>query len=268
MSRYQQLFTELSANNEGAFIPFVTIGDPGLEASLEIIKTLVENGADALELGFPFSDPAADGPVIQGANLRALNAGVTPDDCFALIAKVRALYPQLPIGLLVYANLVYAKDIDGFYAQCQQVGVDSVLVADVPLHESKDFRDSANKHDVAPIFIAPPQATQDTLEKVAQYGKGYTYLLSRAGVTGTHSDAGLEFEAQLELLNQLGAAPSVLGFGISNPEQVQTAITKGAAGAISGSAVVKIIEANKDNQSQLLNELAAFISAMKQATKA
>lgn len=130
--RYQDLFTELKANNQGAFVPFVTIGDPNPELSLEIIETLVSSGADALELGFPFSDPLADGPTIQGANIRALDSKTTPDICFELISKIRAKYPQLPIGLLVYANLVFARGVDNFYARCEQAGIDSVLIADVP----------------------------------------------------------------------------------------------------------------------------------------
>ena len=124
-NRYQATFAALKAQQKGAFVPFVTIGDPGLELSLKIIQTLVDNGADALELGFPFSDPLADGPVIQGANLRSLAAGTKPDDCFELIAKIRAQHPDLPIGLLLYANLVFANGIDAFYAKAQAAGMNA-----------------------------------------------------------------------------------------------------------------------------------------------
>ena len=136
MKRYEQLLTNLKKKNEGAFIPFVTIGDPDLETSQKIIECLIEAGADALELGIPFSDPLADGPTIQSANLRALASQVTPQKCFTLLSNIRKKYPNIPIGLLVYANLVFANGIDQFYAQCQQAGIDSVLVADVPLGES------------------------------------------------------------------------------------------------------------------------------------
>jgi len=156
MDRYQHLFTHLADKNQGAFVPFVTIGDPNPELSYQIMETLIESGADALELGIPFSDPLADGPTIQGANIRALNSKTTPTVCFELLKKIRTKYPDTPIGLLVYANLVFANGIDAFYKKCQQAGVDSVLIADVPTNESEEFRQSAIKHNVHPIFIAPP----------------------------------------------------------------------------------------------------------------
>ena len=136
MDRYQTLFQRLADKNQGAFVPFVTIGDPNPELSLQIMQTLVDAGADALELGMPFSDPQADGPTIQGANIRALEANTTPDICFDLIRKIREQHPDLPIGLLMYANLVYSRGIDNFYQRCQSAGVDSVLIADVPTNES------------------------------------------------------------------------------------------------------------------------------------
>ena len=265
-NRYQAAFAALNAKQQGAFVPFVTIGDPGLEVSFNIIKTLVENGADALELGFPFSDPLADGPVIQGANLRALAAGTTPEDCFELIAKVRALYPELPIGLLLYANLVFANGIDHFYAKAQAAGVDSVLIADVPVEESAPFSQAAKAHGIDPIFIAPPNASTQTLKQVSESGAGYTYLLSRAGVTGTESKAGTPVEQILAQLAEFNAPPPLLGFGIAEPSQVHEAIKSGAAGAISGSAVVKIIEAHQHDEATLLAKLAEFTSNMKAAT--
>lgn len=266
MDRYQTLFEQLKAKNEGAFVPFVTIGDPNIELSLEIIKTLVESGADALELGIPFSDPLADGPTIQGANLRALNSGSTPDSSFEIIARIRQLYPDVPIGLLMYANLVHAKGIDNFYARCEQAGVDSVLVADVPTGESAPFIAAAKAHNIKPIFIAPPTASAETLQKVAELGEGYTYLLSRSGVTGTETKANMPVDKLLDNLKDFNAPPALLGFGISQPEQVKEAITSGAAGAISGSAVVKIIEQNQDNPEQLLKNMSEFIRSMKAAT--
>jgi tryptophan synthase alpha chain len=265
-NRYQTTFAALKAQQKGAFVPFVTIGDPGLELSLKIIQTLVDNGADALELGFPFSDPLADGPVIQGANLRSLAAGTKPDDCFALIAKIRAQHPDLPIGLLLYANLVFANGIDEFYAKAQTAGVDSVLIADVPVEESAPFSQAAKAHGIAPIFIAPPNADADTLKLVSERGEGYTYLLSRAGVTGTESKAGQPIENILAQLAEFNAPPPLLGFGIAEPEQVRAAISAGAAGAISGSAVVKIIEAHQHDEVTLLAKLAEFTTAMKSAT--
>ena len=265
-NRYQAKFAALKAQNKGAFVPFVTIGDPSPELSLKIIQTLVDNGADALELGFPFSDPLADGPVIQGANLRSLAAGTTSSDCFDIITKVRAQHPDMPIGLLLYANLVFANGIDEFYAKAQAAGVDSVLIADVPVEESVPFSKAAKAHGIAPIFIAPPNADSDTLKMVSEQGEGYTYLLSRAGVTGTESKAGEPIENILAQLAEFNAPPPLLGFGIAEPEQVRAAIKAGAAGAISGSAVVKIIEAHQHDEATLLAKLAEFTATMKAAT--
>lgn len=169
MERYETLFAQLKNRQEGAFVPFVTLGDPGPEQSLKIIDALIEGGADALELGIPFSDPLADGPTIQGAALRAFAAGVTPAQCFEMLAAIRQKHPTIPIGLLMYANLVFSPGIDAFYAQCARVGVDSVLVADVPVEESAPFRQAAMRHNIAPIFICPPNADDDLLRQIASY---------------------------------------------------------------------------------------------------
>ncbi|WP_298444221.1 tryptophan synthase subunit alpha [uncultured Ferrimonas sp.] len=266
MSRYQQLFARLSERGEGAFVPFVTLGDPSAADAVAVIDALVAGGADALELGIPFSDPAADGPTIQNANLRALNAGVTPSQCFEILTQVRARYPDLPIGLLVYANLVFSPGLDVFYQRCADAGVDSVLVADVPVHASADFAAAAKSAGVAPIFIAPPNADSATLQQVASEGQGYTYLLSRAGVTGTETAAGMPVDHLLADLAKLNAPPAILGFGIAKPQQVQAAIAAGAAGAISGSAVVNIIEQHLHDPSARDAALTEFVKNMKAAT--
>ncbi|HAT7506304.1 tryptophan synthase subunit alpha [Citrobacter braakii] len=267
MERYENLFAQLKDRKEGAFVPFVTLGDPSVEQSLKIIDTLIEAGADALELGIPFSDPLADGPTIQEATLRAFAAGVTPSQCFEMLALIRQKHPTIPIGLLMYANLVFSKGIDEFYAQCEKVGVDSVLVADVPVEESAPFRAAALRHNIAPIFICPPNADEELLRQIASHGRGYTYLLSRAGVTGAENRAALPLHHLVEKLKAYDAPPSLQGFGISAPEQVTGAIDAGAAGAISGSAIVKIIEKNVAAPDQMLAELKAFVSAMKAATR-
>jgi len=267
MERYQQLFNRLDAANQGAFVPFVTLGDPTPELSLKIIDTLVEAGADALELGIPFSDPLADGPTIQGANLRAFAAGVTPAHCFEMLATLRQKYPDLPIGLLMYANLVFSNGIDNFYARCAEVGVDSVLIADVPVEESAPFRQAALRHNIAPIFICPPNADDDLLREISSHGRGYTYLLSRAGVTGAETRASLPLKHLVEKLREYHAAPPLQGFGISEPSQVKEAIDSGAAGAISGSAIVKIIERNHANPDVMLAELHQFVSSLKAASR-
>ncbi|RJT28002.1 tryptophan synthase subunit alpha [Buttiauxella izardii] len=266
MERYQHAFEKLQARKEGAFVPFVTLGDPSPEQSLKIIDTLIEAGADALELGIPFSDPLADGPTIQNAALRAFAAGVTPTQCFEMLAAIRQKHPTIPIGLLMYANLVFNRGIDEFYALCAKVGVDSVLIADVPIEESAPFRQAAMRHNVAPIFICPPNADDALLREIATHGRGYTYLLSRAGVTGAETRAQLPLHHLVEKLTEFGAAPSLQGFGISEPSQVKDAIDAGAAGAISGSAIVKIIEKNLDKPDVMLSELKAFVQSLKAAT--
>ncbi|MDP5188881.1 tryptophan synthase subunit alpha [Rheinheimera baltica] len=266
MKRYQQMFSRLQREQRGAFVPFVTIGDPTPELSFEIIKTLIDAGADALELGIAFSDPIADGPTIQGANIRALAAGVTPAISFDVISKIRAYHPTIPIGLLLYSNLVMARGIDHFYAQAAQAGVDSVLIADVPLHESKLFRQSAIKHDIAPIYIVPPNVDDDDLREIASYGRGYTYLLSRAGVTGAETVAAMPTSELIARIRSYNPAPPLLGFGISTPAHVKDAIQSGAAGAISGSAIVKLIEQYQAEPTVMLAQLKQFVSNMKAAT--
>jgi len=264
--RYQACFATLAEQGKGAFIPFVTIGDPNPEQSFEVIKTLIDAGADALELGIPFSDPSADGVTIQMAGQRALAAGTNTDTCIGILKKVREYAPQIPIGLLLYGNLVFARGIETFYKDMAEAGVDSVLIADLPIRESDRFREAAEKHGVAPIFIAPPNACEETLAKVAEYSKGYTYVLSRAGVTGAETKASTPAEHLINTLKANHASPTVIGFGISAPEQVRDALASGADGAISGSAVVKIIEQNLDNNDNMLKALAEFVSNMKAAT--
>lgn len=267
MSRFEALFTQLESQKQGAFVPFVTLCDPNLARSFDIICTLVDNGADALELGFPFSDPLLDGPVIQAANNRALNANCSTAESFELLAKVRSKYPQIPISLLLCANLIYAQGLESFYQRCAEVGVDAVLVADIPLLAAEPYIQAAKKYGVQPVFICPPNADEATIKGVAQYSEGYTYLVSRAGVTSAENQS---HSANLDsLIQQLKhhQAPSILqGFGIAQPQQVKEAIQLGAAGAISGSATVKIIERNLANHEQCLVELANFVKQMKAAT--
>ena len=265
--RYGAMFTALNEKNQGAFVPFVTIGDPGKEQSIAIIKSLIDGGADGLELGIPFSDPIADGPVIQAANIRALDVNINTQDCFDIIKEIREYNADIPIGLLLYSNLVFKRGLEAFYKDAKAVGVDSILVADVPLHESKMFRKAAMDNGIDPIFIATPNADDDTLRQCASYGRGYTYLLSRAGVTGTDTKAQMPAGNIVNKLKEYHAAPALLGFGISTPDDVKSALNAGAAGAISGSAVVKIIEANLDDLDAMTAQLKTFVSNMKAATE-
>ena len=266
MDRYARMFASLNDKNQGAFVPFVMVGDPDIAQSEAIISQLIESGADALELGIPYSDPIADGPTIQAASIRALSHRVTVADCLALIARVREKYPDTPIGLLLYSNLVMAQGIDAFYAKAQEAGVDSILVADVPIREVAPFQKAAETTQISQILIAPPNANDDTMQKIGENSKGYTYLLGRAGVTGAETAANVPAAELIERLNRHNAAPALLGFGISTPKQVADAIAAGAAGAISGSATVNIIAANLEDTSNMLLELDRFVSNMKAAT--
>ncbi|MCA1767065.1 MAG: tryptophan synthase subunit alpha [Idiomarina sp.] len=267
MSRYESCFAQLKASNQGAFVPFVTIGDPSPGQSVEVIKALIDGGADALELGLPFSDPVADGPVIQRANLRALDSGTNFNDILSILKEIRAYSPQIPIGLLVYANLIYAKGVREFYQQMKDVGVDSVLIADVPTKEAKRFADIAKEVGIEAVFIAPPDASDALLIDIAKQCAGYVYLLSRSGVTGADTQMQAPASELINKLKEAGAPPTLLGFGISQPEHVQRALAAGADGAISGSAVVALIEKNLDNNAQQVADLKAFVKSMKAATK-
>lgn len=266
MNRYQKLFDKLNQEKRGAFVPFVPVGDPNPEISLQIIQTLIDAGADALELGIPFSDPMADGPTIQNANIRAFKGGISVEKCFEILTQIRNYHTDIPIGLLIYANLVFKNGIDSFYAKCAKAGVDSVLIADLPVEYAQEFTKHAEKYKIAPIFICPPNADDEVIKKIAELGKGYTYLVSRAGVTGTENRANKPLTHLIQKLTQYGAPPAIQGFGISEPLQVSEAIKSGAAGAIAGSATVKIIEKNLDEPEKMLSELSSFVKKMKLAT--
>lgn len=266
MSRYAQMFARLQAR-EGAFVPFVTLGDPSPEVSERIIRTLLDAGADALELGLPFSDPVADGPTIQAANIRALAAGAGLRMGLELIRRIRADYPEVPIGLLVYANLVESFGLPEFYGAAAAAGADSVLVADVPLRESGRFRAAAAPAHIQTVFIAPPDASPERLHDIAAASEGYVYLLARAGVTGTEAGTARPAQAVLQALQEVGAPPALLGFGISRPEHVRAALEAGAAGAISGSAVVRRIEEHLGDEAAMLEALSAFVQEMKAASR-
>ncbi|AFP85373.1 tryptophan synthase, alpha chain [secondary endosymbiont of Heteropsylla cubana] len=267
MERYQQLFDKLKERNEGAFVPFVTLGDPNFSVSLRIIETLIDAGADALEVGIPFSDPLADGPIIQNANLRAFSSGITKECCFKILQTIREKYPVIPIGLLMYANLIYNEGIETFYRRSAEIGIDSILVADVPFQESLPFRQAALRYRIAPIFICPPNADDTLMREIALHGRGYTYLLSRAGVTGSEKRANVPIKHIVETLKQYNAPPILQGFGISQTSQVRVALASGVTGVISGSAIVQVIEKYLDNLDIMLENLAQFVNKLKEATK-
>jgi tryptophan synthase alpha chain len=264
MTRYAAMFARLEARGEGAFVPFCVLGDPTPDESLAIVQALADSGADALELGIPFSDPVADGPTIQAADARALAAGTRPSHAWQIIAELRRAHSELPIGLLVYANLVEARGRDRFYASAAAAGVDSVLVADVPTVEAQPFAQAANSAGIDPVLIATPNASDADLATIASTTRGYTYVVSRTGVTGAESEARLDHAALIAKLSALGAPPSLLGFGISRPDHVRAALSAGARGAICGSAVVALIEQHAGDAR--LRALRDFAREMKAAS--
>lgn len=278
MTRYENLFRRLSDADEGAFVPFIMLGDPDPESSFEIIRAVVDAGADALELGVPFSDPVADGPTIQKSHVRALDGGSTVDSALSIIRRIRATWPELPIGMLIYGNVPFTRGVDRFYAEFQQAGADSVLLPDVPVREGKPFAEAASRADIDPIFIAPAQASEGTLSGVAARSKGYIYAISRHGVTGTERESSTTGLSDVVAnVKRFGGAPILLGFGISTPEHVADAIAAGAAGAITGSAITRIIDSHVEGEhptpgtirdlDALRREITEFVSAMKAATK-
>jgi tryptophan synthase alpha chain len=220
---------------EAALGAFLMLGDPDVVTSARLLGAVLEGGADMVELGIPFSDPVADGPVIQAAAQRALAAGVRVGDCFDLIADFRARHPEVPVGILTYANLVMARA--GFMRDAAEAGVDSLLIADVPALEAEPFARAMEQSGIEPVLIAAANTPEATVGRIARLSKAYTYCVSRSGITGTHA-AG-EFDAGLvKRLAAAGAPPPVFGFGISRPEHVRAALGAGAKGVICGSAIV------------------------------
>jgi tryptophan synthase alpha chain len=266
--RYDRMFERLRRRSEGAFVPFAVLGDPEPATSLEVLESLVEGGADALELGIAYSDPLADGPTIQAAAQRALASGVRPRDAWALVREMRQRHPALPMGVLVYANLLEAAGVDAFYAAAAEAGLDSVLVADVPALEAVPYVEAARNAGVCPVLIATPHGAGRHLQEVARLSAGYTYVVTRAGVTGADAEARTSHTELIGRLAAWGAPPCLLGFGISRPEHVTAALACGAAGAISGSAVVSIIAQHLSGGPELQRELVSFVSRMKAATGA
>ncbi len=263
MTRYSAMFDRLRERGEGALGAFVMLGDPDSATSAAILDALVEGGADMLEVGIPFSDPVADGPVIQAAAVRALAAGTRTADCFRLLGDFRARHPAMPVGILTYANLVMARGREAFYRAAAEAGVDSVLVADVPLIEADPFLAAARAAGVAPVLIAAPNTPLERLARIAAEGEGYTYCVARAGVTGADSEGRFPKEVIAALLDA-EAPPPVLGFGIAGPEHVRLALQAGAHGVICGSAIVERAAANPGAEAETVR---AFVQALKAATR-
>jgi tryptophan synthase alpha chain len=243
-------------NGDGSFGAFVMLGDPDLPTSADVLEALVVGGADMIEVGIPFSDPVADGPVIEAAAARALNAGVRVADCFELISALRKRHSEVPIGILTYANIVVARA--GFMRDAAEAGADSLLIADVPALEAEPFVREMEQAGIEPVLIAAANTPDATLRRIASLSKAYTYCVSRAGITGTHASG--QFDAGLiDRLRRASAPPPVFGFGISRPEHVRAALAAGAKGVICGSAIVDLVSRRED--------VASFVQSLKAVTR-
>lgn len=265
MSLYKKMFAELKKKNEKAFIPFVVLGDPDFETSRKVLDVLAKN-ADALELGFPFSDPIADGKRIQAADERSLKSKTTPEKCFALIKEVRKNHKNIPIGLLLYYNLVFSNGTENFLKKAKAAGVDGILVADMPIEEASEFNSICKRIDLDQIFIVAPTTDSKRMKKIASKASGFVYTVGILGVTGERKSVATDTLSLINRIKKNSKIPVCVGFGISTPEHVKKIVGQGADGAIVGSAIEGIIEKNLKNRKKLFLELEKFVSAMKGAT--
>lgn len=258
---------ELQRRGEAAFMPFLVIGDPDLETSMAAAEALCDGGADIIEFGFPFSDPPADGPVIQAADHRALRAGTTPTDCLKFIAEFRRRR-DVPVALLLYFNLVLQRGVRRFYEEAASAGVHAVLVADVPLEACSELVEAARRVGVAPVFIASELSTPARLQQLAGFADGYVYALARVGITGEQSQLDGRLTETVAKVRNVTSLPILAGFGISTPAHVRAVRAAGADGAICGSALVRKIEAyvaGTCSRDQLLDDLRNTAAQMKAA---
>lgn len=261
MTRYAAMFDRCARLGQGALGAFLMLGDPGIAESEAYLDALVAGGADMVELGIPFSDPVADGPAIQAAAVRALKAGVRTGDCLAMIDRFRRSHPAVPIGILTYANILAARGIDRFAGELAGSGADSLLVADVPALEAAPYAAAAKAAGIDLVMIAAPNTSKATVERIAAISSGYTYCVARPGVTGADHRLQLDHQPLFAALAAAGAAPAVLGFGIATADQVAEALAHGAAGVISGSALVGRVARGATPV-----ELADLVAGLKAAT--
>lgn len=221
-----------------AFIAFVTCSDPDLETTGAVVRAAVENGADLIELGIPFSDPTAEGPVIQGANLRALRGGVTTDKIFAFVKELRTEV-SVPMVFMTYANVIFSYGADRFISTCRNIGMDGLIVPDLPYEEKEEFLPYCEKYGVDLISLIAPTSAQ-RIAMIAKEAQGFLYVVSSLGVTGTRNEITTDLDAITKIVRENTKIPCAIGFGISTPEQARN-IAASADGIIVGSAIVSII---------------------------
>lgn len=245
--------------NGKAFIPFITCGDPDLGTTAKIVREAVRNGADLIELGIPFSDPTAEGPVIQGANIRALAGGVTTDRIFDLVAELRRDV-KIPMVFMTYANVVFSYGVEHFMKKCADTGMDGIIIPDMPFEEKEEFAECARQYDVDMISLIAP-TSENRIAMIAREAEGFIYVVSSLGVTGTRSEITTNIGDIVSLIRENTDVPCAVGFGISSPEQARK-MAGLSDGAIVGSAIIKIIEKYGKDSPSYVGE---YVKSMKDA---
>lgn len=247
--------------NKKAFIPFITCGDPDLETTAKIVREAVANGADLIELGIPFSDPTAEGPVIQGANIRALKGGVTTDKVFDLVRELRKDV-AIPMVFMTYANVVFSYGGDKFISTCKEIGINGLILPDLPYEEKEEFLPLCRKYGVDLISLIAP-TSENRIAMIAKEADGFIYLVSSLGVTGTRSEINTDLKSIVDVIRQNTSVPCAIGFGISTPAQAKK-MADIADGAIVGSAIIKIIEQYGKDAPRYVGE---YVKSMKDAIR-
>ena len=253
--------TAKAFENGKAFIPFITCGDPDLETTAKIVRETVANGADLIELGIPFSDPTAEGPVIQGANIRALKGGVTTDKVFDLVRELRKDV-TVPMVFMTYSNVVFSYGADKFISTCKEIGINGLILPDLPYEEKEEFLPQCKKYGVDLISLIAP-TSENRIAMIAKEADGFIYLVSSLGVTGTRSEISTDLKSIVDVIRQNTSVPCAIGFGISTPEQAKK-MADIADGAIVGSAIIKIIEQYGKDAPKYVGE---YVKSMKDAVR-
>lgn len=247
--------------NGKAFIPFLTCGDPDLETTEKLIGAIAEAGADLIELGIPFSDPTAEGPVIQDASLRALSVGTTTDKIFDMVRRVRQTV-SIPMVFMTYANVIFSYGADRFLKTAAEIGMNGIIVPDVPFEEKQEFEPLCQKYGLAQISMIAP-TSHDRIRAIAEQANGFLYCVSSLGVTGTRTAITTDIGAMVKLVKEVKDIPCAVGFGISTPEQAES-MCRQADGAIVGSAIVKLIaQYGRDS----VQPVADYVRTMKTACR-
>lgn len=240
--RYAESFQQLKESGQHALIPFTLLGWPDPDTCLRSVDAFVAGGATALELGLAFSDPMADGPIIQQAAKSVLDAQFSVDDALQLMAQVRERHPAIPIGLLVYYNLVLARGVDRFFADIAQAGADGVLIADLPVELTEEVLPAAQQHGIHLIGMLSPLTDETRLQQITAVSGGFLYVVSRLGITGTEARHDQSLTGLFQRIQAHSDLPACVGFGISRPEHVRKMLDMGAQGVVVGSALIEQIQ--------------------------